>query len=284
MIEIIFLIVLALIWIIFATIQDIRMREVANWVNFSLVIFALGFRFFYSLFEGGGSFNFFYQGLIGFGIFFIIGNLFYYSRIFGGGDTKVMYALGPILAFSESFIVNLKIFIFFILLFLLIGGIYGIISSIILSLKNSKKFKKEFSNSINVYKKLIWFVMFLALVVMVLGFFNSLIFYLGVLLFILPYFYLYAKSVDESCMVKKISSKKLTEGDLLYKDIKIGRKVVRKSWGGLTKLQIKEIRKRHKNILIKYGIAFVPVFLISFIILLVLFFSGLLEVLWNSFW
>jgi len=46
MYEVIFLIVLALVWVIFATIQDIRTREVANWLSFSLIIFALGFRFF----------------------------------------------------------------------------------------------------------------------------------------------------------------------------------------------------------------------------------------------
>ena len=104
------------------------------------------------------------------------------------------------------------------------------------------------------------------------------------MIFVLPYFYLYTKSVDESCMVRKISTKKLIEGDWLYEDVKIRRKTIKKSWGGLTKLQIKEIQKKHKTILIKEGIAFIPVFLISFIIILILFFTGLLEVLWNSFW
>jgi len=64
MYEIAFLWILALIWIVFATVQDLKMREIANWLNFSLIIFALGFRFFYSLFSSGG-FGFFYQGLLG---------------------------------------------------------------------------------------------------------------------------------------------------------------------------------------------------------------------------
>ena len=99
MFEIIFLIILALIFILVATFQDLRMREVANWINFSLIIFALGFRFFWSLFSESG-FGFFYQGLIGFGIFFILGNLFYYGRIFAGGDAKLMIAMGAILPFK----------------------------------------------------------------------------------------------------------------------------------------------------------------------------------------
>ena len=76
MIETIFLICLGLIWIIFAVVQDLRKREIANWLNFSLIIFALGFRFFYSLF-GDAGYGLFYQGLLGFGVFFLLGNLMY---------------------------------------------------------------------------------------------------------------------------------------------------------------------------------------------------------------
>ena len=61
MFEVYFLWALAIIWIIFAVVEDLRTREIANWLNYSLVIFALGFRFFYSLFELGDM-NFFYQG------------------------------------------------------------------------------------------------------------------------------------------------------------------------------------------------------------------------------
>ena len=118
MFEVIFLFVLALIWIVFATIQDLRKREVANWLNFSLIIFALGFRFFYSLFSDIG-FNFLYQGLIGFGIFFILGNLLYYGKMFAGGDAKLMIALGAVLPFSVVFRENLEIFLlFFVYVFL----------------------------------------------------------------------------------------------------------------------------------------------------------------------
>ncbi|MBU2053223.1 MAG: prepilin peptidase [Nanoarchaeota archaeon] len=101
---VIFLIVLGFVWIIFASVQDLKNKEVANWLNFSLIIFALGFRFFYSLFYRGG-FSFFYQGLIGLGIFFVLGNLLYYGRMFAGGDAKLMIAMGAVLPFSESFLI-----------------------------------------------------------------------------------------------------------------------------------------------------------------------------------
>ena len=48
------------------------------------------------------SFNFFYQGLIGLGIFFVLGNAFYYGRFFAGGDAKLMISLGAILPLSTS--------------------------------------------------------------------------------------------------------------------------------------------------------------------------------------
>ena len=75
MFEEMFLVVLGLIWIVFAMVEDLKTREIFNWVNFSLIIFALGFRFFFSLFSGEG-FQFFYQGLIGLGIFFVLGIYF----------------------------------------------------------------------------------------------------------------------------------------------------------------------------------------------------------------
>jgi len=276
--EIIFLVVLAFIWIAFATFQDLRTREIANWLNFSLIIFALGFRFFYSLFSE--SFGFFYQGLIGLGIFFILGNLLYYGRFFAGGDAKLMIALGAILPFSESFSVNLKIFATFFFIFLFVGAIYSIATSIYFSLGNFKKFRKEFGFQLRKNKKLIYPFLFLGLVLMIFGFSESIFFVLGVLVFILSYFYIYAKAVDEACMIKKIKTTQLTEGDWLYKDTKVGKKTIKASWDGLKKREIKQLRKKYKIILIRHGIPFSSVFLISFLILIYFWKTGL----WNSFW
>ena len=119
MFEVIFLLILAGIFISVASVRDWRIREIPNWLSFSLIIFALGFRFFYCLFEAG-NFSFFYQGIIGFGIFFIIGNLFYYARLFAGGDEKLMIAMGSILPFSGNFFINAKIFAAWFLIFLFV--------------------------------------------------------------------------------------------------------------------------------------------------------------------
>ncbi len=267
MLEVMFLIVLALAWIVFANVQDLKSREVANWLNFSLIIFALGFRFFYCLFSQE-SFAFFYQGLIGLGIFFIFGNLLYYGRIFAGGDAKLMIALGAVLPFSESFLINTRIFFLFLFIFLFSGALYGLVVSIVLGLRNFKKFKKEFYRQLRKNRKLVYFIMFLGLILIIFGFIDNLLFVLGIFIIIIPYFYVYAKAVDKVCMVKKIKTNQLTEGDWLYKDLKIGRKFIKASWEGVNKKQIREIKKNYKEIRVRQGIPFTPVFLISFLVLI----------------
>jgi len=279
MFEVIFLFVLALIWIVFATIQDSRQREVANWLNFSLIIFALGFRFFYSLFSLE-DFQFFYQGLIGLGIFFVIGNVLYYGKMFAGGDAKLMIALGPILPFSTDFLTNIKAFLLFFILFLFVGAFYSIGASLYLSLKNFRKFRKEIVMQFHKNKTPMTVVIFLALFFLVVGLSQKTFFVLGIFVFVLPYLYIYIKAVDESCMVVKVSSRKLTEGDWLYSDLRLGKKLIKANWGGLTKSEISLIRKKKKFVTIRNGIPFTPVFLVSFL----LFYFFMKNGLWNSFW
>lgn len=259
-----FLILLGFVWIIFAVVQDLKKREIANWLNFSLVIFALIFRFFYSLFDNQG-FAFFYQGIIGFGILFVIGNLLYYGKVFAGGDAKLMIALGAVIPFSEDLLMNISSILLFLLLFLIVGAFYGVVLAVILGIKNKRKFVKEFSKQFEKKKNIFYISLVFGIVLIILAFFESLFLYLAILVFIAPYIYFSAKSIDESCMVKKIDIKYLTEGDWLYGDIKIGRRLIKAKWSGLSKEEIIFLRKRKKNILIRQGIPFSPVFLISYL-------------------
>ena len=128
--ENIFLIVLAIVWLVGAILQDLHRREVDNVWNFSLIGFALAYRLAASAFSG--NYWFFFNGLIGFGIFLFLGNLFYYSRLFAGGDAKLVIALGPILPLSYSWLVNMKIFGIFIGGFLVGGSLYVFAWSLVL--------------------------------------------------------------------------------------------------------------------------------------------------------
>jgi Flp pilus assembly protein protease CpaA len=263
MLEVIFLIVLSFVWIVFAVVQDLREREIANWLNFSLVIFALGFRLFYCLFNNQG-YGFFLQGLLGFGIFLIIGNLLYYGKIFAGGDAKLMIGLGAAIPFSGNFIINLNAMLIFLLFFLVAGAFYGIILSIIIGIKNRKRFVMEFSREFKDKKNFFYISLIIGIVLVLLAFVETFFVYLGILAFISPYVYFSAKSIDEACMIKSVSTKELTEGDWLYRDMKIGRRMIKAKWSGLSEEEIEFLRKKKKNVLIRQGIPFSPVFLISY--------------------
>jgi len=281
MYEVIFLWALALAFIIFAVVQDFKTREIANWLNFSLIIFALGFRFFYSFFSGD-NFSFFYQGLIGFAIFFLVGNLFYYSRLFAGGDAKMMIALGAILPISSRFFSNVNIFLNFLLIFLLSGFAYTIITSVILCAKNFKKFRKEFARQLDKNRKLSYVFLLAGICFLLIGFWKIIFIFLGLLLFITFYLYIYSKAIDESSMIKTIPTTKIREGDWLYSNVKIGKKMIKAKWDGVTKKEIREIMKKHKEVKIREGIVFSPVFLIAFILWIISTYTGF--DLWNPFW
>jgi Flp pilus assembly protein protease CpaA len=267
MLETIFLVILGLIWIIFAVIEDLKKREISNWLNFSLIIFALAFRFFYSLF-GNQGYNFFYQGLIGFGIFFIIGNLFYYGKVFAGGDAKLMISLGAVIPFSQSFIANIYSILIFLAFFLIAGALYGIFSSLYLGIKNRRAFAGEFSRQFNKRRNIFYISLIFGIILIIFSFFEFILFYMAILIFFSPYIYFAAKAIDEACMIKKLSSKNLSEGDWLYKDIKIGKKLIKARWEGLSKEEIFFLRKKKKDVLIRQGIPFSPVFLIDYAVLI----------------
>jgi len=275
MFEVVFLICLGVIWIIAAVAHDFKTYEVPNWLSLSLIVFALGFRFFYGLFGSEINFSFFYQGLIGLGIFTILGTLFYYSRIFAGGDAKLMMALGAVIPFYSNFQDNFYLFLKFLLLFLISGAIYGLVMAVSIGVRNRKLFRKEFGKQFKKNKKKLLVFMIFGIVFLVSSFFVFEFLVLSIGLFVFPYLYIAAKSIDESCMIKKVPPEKLTEGDLLYKDVKIGNKKIKATWGGLSKEEISLLKKNKKEILIRYGIPYTPAFLIGFILLVVFWFKGL---------
>jgi len=280
--EVIFLIILGGIWLLAASLQDIKTREIPNWLSLSLIFFALGGRFFYVLFnETSGFFEsagFFYQGLMGFGIFVVLGYAFYYGRIFAGGDAKLFIALGAVLGFSGVFYDNIKIYGLFVFGVFLIGAVYGFAWSGYVCCKNFKDFKKRFKQQLKGKKTFIRIFVFLGIILIFLGFYREMFFVFGFFFVSFPLIYFYAKSVDDACMIKEVSVDRLTEGDWLFNEIKIGNnKTLKPNWEGLSSDEIKEIQKNHKRIKIREGVPFVPVFLMSFFLTCWIYFSGFFD-------
>ncbi len=264
--ENLFLIVLAIIWIIGAIIQDLRKREVDNLWNFSLIAFALAYRFAVSIFTS--NYLFFINGLLGFLVFLIVGNIFYYSRLFAGGDAKLLIALGSILPLSYNWLLNLKIFGLFIVLFLLGGSVYVFIWSLFLVFINWNRFSREFIKQFKVYKN----IFLIGIIIFIFGIVSSFIrveFILISIFLLFPVLFIYSKAIEESCMVKAINPRELTEGDWLYEDIYIKERKIEKSWHGVSREELALIRKKYRRkILVRYGVPFTPSFLIGFLGLL----------------
>ena len=80
---------------------------------------------------------------------------------------------------------------------------------------------------------------------------------------------IFAKSVEESCLVKNVKIKDLTVGDWLVHDVTIGKKnkkVIHANWDGLMEEDLEVLRKSNiKKIKIRYGIPFTPSFLFGFV-------------------
>ena len=109
-----FLIFIAVLWLLIASIQDFRSREVENWWSFGMIAFVLSFRAFVSI--ESMSFMPFLWGIIGLAIGFAIANAFYYGRMFAGGDAKVLMALGTVIPLSLDWQINLFLALAFIVL------------------------------------------------------------------------------------------------------------------------------------------------------------------------
>ncbi|MBS3152491.1 prepilin peptidase [Candidatus Woesearchaeota archaeon] len=271
-----FLIIVAIIWILFATITDIKKREVPDWLNYSLIVIGLGIRAIYSLITKDFSYILF--GLIGFIACFVFANLMYYTKQWGGGDSKLLMGLGAMfgnynldifdavhkLPFIATLIINIFI----------AGTVYGIIYSLFLGAKNHinvlAEIKKRKFNELKIISLII-----LALIIIIFFIFERDIFYLIALLLIASLFAVFLlyliKIIEDVSLYKFIQTNKLTEGDWLVNDIIKNNKIICKARNiGLTRQDILNLKKNKiKKVLIKEGIPFVPGFLFGFILTIV---------------
>ena len=79
---------------------------------------------------------------------------------------------------------------------------------------------------------------------------------------------IYAKAIEESCMIVFVDAKDLTVGDWLYEEIKVGKKVIKPNWQGLDEQDLKVLQRRGRKVKVKQGIPFTPGFLAAFVVLL----------------
>lgn len=264
----VFLLVLGLIWLIAASIQDLRKREIANWVSFSFIIFSLVYVVFYSLFNS--DIFFLVYRLIGLAVFIGLGYLFYYSRIFAGGDAKLIMGLGVIITLSSNLANNFTDYAFFVFFMLLSGGIYGLVYSFVIAAFSWNKFKIEFRKEIKKNRYIVIFSI-LAIISIIPGLLikDYILLFFPLIFIVFPFLFSYAKAV-ENCLIRKVSWKEVTVGDWLYEKVRVGKNSIMPYWEGLDEEQVYLIRKNRKSVIIKQGIPFVPAILIAYVLFLIM--------------
>lgn len=267
-----FLFILAFVYTIFASLQDLRKREVANWLNFSFIAFALAYRLIYSAYLE--NYMFFVLGLLGFALFFGFANAFYYTKVFAGGDAKLLMGFGAILPFQGYWDLLFLSAIFIFTLFLA-GTLFSLIYSISLAAGNKARFMKEFKIQTK-EKKYFFFISLAGIFIILLESFSLGVYipswwFFAAIFILMPLLYIYLEAVNRSCMIKLVNPTELTEGDWLEEDVRVGSRIIKKSVHGLSLEEIKILTKHRKKARIRYGIPFVPSFLVAFLIMVFFF-------------
>jgi Flp pilus assembly protein protease CpaA len=253
-----FLFWLVLSGIIIATLQDLKRREVDDWLNLFILFSGIVFIFYRAIFEKNVSLVF----QLGFSlvIMFVIINLLYYSRIFAGGDAKLLMAMTPFFIGAKFSLTMLNVGMFLLFLFFF-GSLYGIIYSLFLYFRCFRSVNSEIAKKFsNVSMK---YYILVAILFLVLSFFDLIFLVFVILVLLFPVMHVFAVALESVCMVRIVSSRDLREGDWLVKDIRVGKKVVKSDWDGISASDIK-LLQRKKKVLIKDGLPFVPAFLIAF--------------------
>jgi len=276
------LISVALIWLTFASISDLKSKEIPDWLNFSLIIIALAIKSIQAILAKD-VFILLYA-LAALAIFFLLANLMYYTKQWGGGDAKLIMGLGIIFAQYPTELLNyfnpnliIPFAITFVVNIVFIGAVYSIIYSIILAIKDYKKIK--FSKDI--FKKSAMITLLTALLVFLASsfFFQHIKYlFLAVAIFslIMYLILIFMSAVQQSIMIKPMALSKLREGDWLYKPVYYKKRLILDNKKlSLTKKDISILKRFNiKSVIVKDGIPFVPAFLIS----------ALISLIFGSFW
>ena len=250
-----------LICIAIASLQDLKRREVDNWLNLFILFSGFGYLVFKSIFLQDSVYL--SLGVICLLVMFGIANLFYYSRVFAGGDAKLLFSMFALFVGFE-FIGTMYNIGWFVLFLLVSGSVYGLLWGFVLFIYNFNKATKDFIKQFkNVYLR---FLFFAGIVLLLLSYFYFILLFISLFIIIGIILFLFAKSIENVSMIKLVDAKDLTEGDWLASDVRVGGKVIKSNWEGLSNKDLKILGKLKKKIKIKQGLPFVPAFFIAFIL------------------
>lgn len=258
-----------------ASYTDMKTREVPNWLSYSMIASALLIRFLHA--STTANWSYLWYGLLGLGAMAAVGMVLYFTRQWGGGDTKLVMGLGALFATTPSF-VTLTIKTHFLVMMLanifILGAFYGVIMAMRLAVKNWQSFKKAFI-AINASPQMRWMKYIVLVVVVIIvstnimmnvpSSFRVLTSALAGLVVVFPYLSSAIRAVERACLIKKIPTSRLTEGDWVEQDVYHKGKLIykQKPWG-IEEKDIQALRKaRIPSVVVKEGIPFIPPFLLG---------------------
>jgi Flp pilus assembly protein protease CpaA len=278
-------IIIALVALIIATVTDLKKREVPDYVSYGLIYIAFGIAVLYSIINL--DYAYIVQSVMGFIIGMGIAYAMFYLGQWGGGDSKLIMGLGAIVGFNIFQLFGKDNFWLLVLIanIIFFGAVYGLAWSIVLAVRNRKIFTKNLLAWL--HRREIILIRWIVLAAIVLLIIATLIFIpenfklvmltFIALFYITFYMWIFVKVIEESCMIKEIPISRLTEGDWIYKDVKIGKKVITGPKDlGVSREQIILLKKfarkgKIKTVTIKEGIPFIPAFLLAFVATIILY-------------
>lgn len=266
--------ILLLIYLVIASVQDIKTREVSDFFAYTLIPISFIISIIISIAEKSAAPII--TTSITFIVFWLLAVVLYRAKQWGGGDAKMFMAVGASLSaypqpllhyFSPNLPFPFPIIIFVNLL--IAGSFYGIIYFMILSAKHniSIKMNKWVTIGVTLLSILILSSSLVAPPQVLVP-----VFMLAFLVFIAPYITKLSKVIQKKCFIKTIPLNKLTEGDWIDKNIyKNNKLLLSKNIPGISLEEIEMLKRNNiKQVSVRYGIPFIPPFLISVLISLIL--------------
>ena len=256
---------------------DLKTTEFPDWLPYSMIVAALLVRGAYAWVEQNLSilFSSVFVGLV----FLGFGLALYYAKQWGDGDAWLLGVLGFLFPDSAGFFASrfLPFPLVLIFNFFFVAFVYLIIYSLVLGIKSPKIAKKFFPELKNEWKRLTGYSIFILAVTCTLSIYmyymnvpvqdiHGMFLFPVLFVFVLLFAY-YGKFVEKNLFRKRIPVEKLRPGDVL----------VNEKWKGLTKEDIKKLKKKGGYVWIKEGVRFAPVFIIT--LLVSLFYGNMLGML-----
>ena len=215
------------------------------------------------------DFTMFLYSLLFGGMFLAFGFLMYYTGQWGGGDGELLVVIGVLLPNLSLTYSHFPFALSFFINSFFIGAFYSIFYSFIIVYKNPKIAKSFFKNLKGFM--LIPLLFFFCLSILLLAVSQYLASLVSFLFFILIVFYKFSKSIEQG-FYKRIPVSKLKVDDMIGEDIpklKIYKNIIR----GLTKEEVRKIKRIKKYVIIKEGIRYGLVFPLT--LLFTLFFGDI---------